>query len=352
MEHTGPKPYAVGGEQLTPSGRYALLAIHQAALLELARVEGRCQTKEAAIQAIAEVVSRTLDVDRASIWLYDGGRSRIECADLFLQGTGTHERGTVLYAEAYPEYFAALDEDRTIAANDARTDPRTHEFRVGYLEPLGITSMLDAPIRRHGGVAGVVCLEHVGEPRIWIYEEQNFAGSIADMVALTLEHFDRVQVEAELRERETLLDGVAKAANKMFAEAEAAIRYRDELLAAAAEASVAASSGLDSAATVGRILALVGEAARLDRVRLYEHGLARVAGDVALEERARWRREGGHWREEEVEAGASLTAPVRVGGELWGYLELAHGQIGREWTPAEESFFTVVAATVGATLGE
>jgi GAF domain-containing protein len=352
MEHTQPRPHAVGGEQLTPSGRYALLAIHQAALLELARVEGRCQTREAAIQAINEVAARTLDVDRASIWLYDAGRSRIDCVDLFLQGTGTHERGTVLLAETYPAYFEALDEDRTIAANDARTDPRTSEFREGYLEPLGIVSMLDAPIRRHGGVAGVVCLEHIGEPRTWNYEEQNFAGSIADMVALTLEHFNRVEVEAELRERETLLDGVAKAANKMFAEAEAAIRYRDELLAAAADAAVAASSGLDSAATVEHILALVGEAARLDRVRLYQHGLTRVAGDTPLEERAKWRREGGHWREAEVEAGATLTAPVRVGGELWGYLELAHGQIGREWTPAEESFFTVAAASVSAALAE
>jgi GAF domain-containing protein len=350
MQPANPSRRATGGEPLTPSGRYALLAIHQAALLELARLEGRCQTREAAMETIAEVAARTLGVERASIWLYDHDRSAIECVDLFLHGSGKHEHGTVLHAEHYPAYFAALDEDRTIAASDARTDPRTSEFRDGYLEPLGIASMLDAPIRRPGGVAGVVCLEHVGEPRAWILEEQNFAGSIADMVALTLEHFGRVQAEEELRERQTLLDGVAKAANRMFAEAEAAIRYRDELLEAAAEAAIAASSGLDASSVVERILGLVGEAARLDRVRVYEHGGGRFGGDSMLTERARWRREGGHWRDAEIEAGGTLTAPVRVRGELWGYLELAHGQVGREWTPAEEGFFTVAASCVGAAL--
>jgi GAF domain-containing protein len=349
MELGGSRVGTVGGESLTPSGRYALLAIHQAALLELARIEGRCKTREAAIEAIAEVASRTLDVDRASVWLYDVDRSRIVCVDLFLLGPGIHERGAVLHAANYPDYFAALDEDRTIAAHDARADHRTREFREGYLEPLGIVSMLDAPIRRPGGVAGVVCLEHVGDPRTWNLEEQNFAGSLADMVALTLEHFGRVQAEEELRERQTLLDGVAKAANRMFAEAEAAIRYRDELLAAAAEATVVANAGLDAPATVERILALVGEAARLDRVRVFEHGSA-LADGQSLAERAKWRREGGHWRDAEIEAGASLTAPVRMRGDLWGYLELAHGQVDREWTPAEEGFFTVAAACVGAAL--
>ena len=38
-------------------------------------------------------------------------------------------------------------------------------FRVAYLEPLGITSLMDAAVWRDGRVIGVVCCEHVARPR-------------------------------------------------------------------------------------------------------------------------------------------------------------------------------------------
>jgi len=36
--------------------------------------------------------------------------------------------------------------------HDARNDPRTRELANSYLEPLGITSLLDAPIRLQGAL--------------------------------------------------------------------------------------------------------------------------------------------------------------------------------------------------------
>ena len=44
--------------------------------------------------------------------------------------------GTVLAAEQYPGYFGALETGRAIDAHDAPSDPRTSEFRDGYLAPL------------------------------------------------------------------------------------------------------------------------------------------------------------------------------------------------------------------------
>jgi two-component sensor histidine kinase/ActR/RegA family two-component response regulator len=93
-------------------------------------------------------------------------------------------------------YFRSIEEDRTIAADDARTDERTSEFSRDYLVPLGITSMLDAPIRRAGKLVGVICHEHVGPPRSWTLEDQAFAGSVADFVAMTLDAHERRRTEA------------------------------------------------------------------------------------------------------------------------------------------------------------
>jgi GAF domain-containing protein len=47
---------------------------------------------------------------------------------------------------------------------------------------------------------GVICNEHTGSPREWTLDEQNFAGSMADLVALSLEVWQRRQAEGALRE--------------------------------------------------------------------------------------------------------------------------------------------------------
>lgn len=91
----------------------------------------------AAFRAITEVAARTLDTARVSIWLHHDDRSAIRSADLYEHPAGVHSDGVELRVGEFPRYFAALAENRAIAAHDARTDLRTSEFRASYLEPLG-----------------------------------------------------------------------------------------------------------------------------------------------------------------------------------------------------------------------
>ncbi len=157
-------------------------------LLDLARSPnvGTGNLSEA-LREITEAASRALEVARASIWLYSSDKRDIHCIDLYLSENGTHTSGVALFAKDYPGYFQALLENRTIPAHDAHSDPRTREFSAGYLTPLGINSMLDAPLRVGGQMIGVVCHEHVGPARTWTLDEQNFAGSIADYTALAMQ---------------------------------------------------------------------------------------------------------------------------------------------------------------------
>jgi PAS domain S-box-containing protein len=151
---------------------------------------------------VTEAAAWALETERTSVWLYDAMHSRIRCAKLFELASQRHSSGAELAAEDYPAYFAALREEHTIAAHDARTDARTREFTENYLVPLGITSMLDAPIRAGGVIAGVICHEHVGPVRHWDVDEQNFAASVADLLSLALETGERKKAEAELRRSE------------------------------------------------------------------------------------------------------------------------------------------------------
>jgi signal transduction histidine kinase/DNA-binding response OmpR family regulator len=173
------------------------------------------------MRIVTEAAARTLDVDRASVWLYNNEQSLIRCADLYQRSAGTHSHGLSLPAADYPAYFRALQAQRIIAADDAPADPRTGEFSQSYLAPNGITSMLDAPIRLGSRMVGVVCHEHVGPARRWTLDEQNFARSMADHISLALETSERQRAEAELR----LAREAAEAANRAKSEFLAAMSH-------------------------------------------------------------------------------------------------------------------------------
>jgi GAF domain-containing protein len=138
------------------------------------------------LKRVTEGASEALGVERASVWLYNYERSAIVCQDLFQRTERSHERGMKLKRDAFPYYFAALDESRILAVEDARSDRRTFEFKDPYLVPNGITSMLDIPIWVRGKVAGVLCHEHTGAMRAWDEEEQSFATHLADVVSMAL----------------------------------------------------------------------------------------------------------------------------------------------------------------------
>jgi diguanylate cyclase (GGDEF)-like protein/PAS domain S-box-containing protein len=163
---------------------------------------------EECLRRINEVAVATLDVARSSIWFLDEDGQSLTCADI-IDGSGRERSDRlVLKASDFPQYFKAILEDRVIAAADAQADHRTSEFTTGYLIPLGISSMLDAPILFGGRTVGVLCIEHVGLPRGWPRDEQVFTASLGDFVALALAAEERNRTEAALRRAEERYRGI------------------------------------------------------------------------------------------------------------------------------------------------
>ncbi|HEX4997146.1 MAG TPA: PAS domain S-box protein, partial [Terriglobia bacterium] len=151
---------------------------------------------------ILETCSRTIAVERTSIWQFSDDRTRIECIDMYEAGARRHTNGQKLGRGDFPGYFAAIEHARLIPACDARIDPATREFTASYLDPNGIGAMLDVPLHRNQAVVGILCLEHVGGVRNWTPEEQNFALSVANLVALALTDAERREATARLAESE------------------------------------------------------------------------------------------------------------------------------------------------------
>ncbi len=160
---------------------------------------------ERAAQNITEIVADAMRADRVSIWLMDHEHRHIKCVDLLERSSGQHSCGSILKEDDFPTYFEAICEERILAATDARTDSRTREFKEGYLEPQGITSMLDAAVRMSGAFVGVVSFEQVGSERIWRGDEITFADEIASQVAQTYASIRRRQTEIALAKSRELL---------------------------------------------------------------------------------------------------------------------------------------------------
>jgi len=159
-----------------------------------------CSDLHTNLQEITEAAAHTLEVERVGVWLYDDELyKKLLCVDLYRKSTDEHSQGAELAAAHYPTYFEALQEERTIAAYDAHTDPRTKELTQLYLYANNITSMLDAPIWLGGSMVGVVCHEHLGSNRHWSIEEKNFAASIADLVSVSIEACERKRSQEALR---------------------------------------------------------------------------------------------------------------------------------------------------------
>ena len=150
------------------------------------------------MRTTTQEAAATLDIDRVSVWFFDEDETYMVCEDLFRRDGNVHEGGARITMSDCPNYFAAVETSRIVAANDARKDPRTRELRESYLEPLGINSLMDVPIRLHGKTYGVLSHEHIGPPREWSLEEQDFAASLADMIALQMEANERHKAERAL----------------------------------------------------------------------------------------------------------------------------------------------------------
>ncbi|MDP5141923.1 ATP-binding protein [Rheinheimera baltica] len=158
-------------------------------------------------RVILDSITQGLAIDRASVWLLSTDKSQIDCTYLVDGKLHQATPNMTLARRDFPRYLAALDEERNIVANDAHTHPHTSEFSTGYLQPLGICSMLDTPIRHHGVMVGIICIEH-RQAKQWQTDEIVFAGFLADIYGRALSASERMKYQFELEKLNSDLEHI------------------------------------------------------------------------------------------------------------------------------------------------
>lgn len=138
------------------------------------------------LSILTESAAQMSGIERVSIWALTDDHQELRCLELYELSAGRHSKGGAIKASQYPNYFRALRDGSSIAANDAYIHPQTAEFGVDYLPRHGVTALLDTPIHIRGELQGVLCLEQVGSRQPWSSAHGLFAQAIANLVTLGL----------------------------------------------------------------------------------------------------------------------------------------------------------------------
>jgi PAS domain S-box-containing protein len=151
--------------------------------------------------AAAEIITvegcHTLDVQYVGVWTLVGNSSGLESVTYYCAATAEHTIQPVydLTLERRQRYRELLENERIITMTNLE-DCKGIFDGFGIYEPTDLIAALDAPIRIDGKLVGVVCVEQekcakYPNGREWLIEEQNFASSLADLMALAISGHER-----------------------------------------------------------------------------------------------------------------------------------------------------------------
>ncbi|HMV77348.1 MAG TPA: adenylate/guanylate cyclase domain-containing protein [Leptospiraceae bacterium] len=87
-----------------------------------------------------------------------------------------------------------------MSAPDIRTHAATRDLTESYSSPFNVCSLLDTPIRSGGKLIGIICCEQTAVQKYWSREEENFAVSLAGILAGYFEWEERQAAFSELKE--------------------------------------------------------------------------------------------------------------------------------------------------------
>ena len=163
-----------------------------------------------AVNVIAEEGCMALATTRVGIWRVDYGENILVSIGSYSAVDEAHAIQEDFPLDDRPTYLSLLSSERLIVIDDIDKDSVLPNLRESYGPD--VRSLLDAPIRVGGDLVGVVCIEHFYTLRNWTIEEQNFASSLADFVALAMESAKRrdamIALETSKRRTETLMSNL------------------------------------------------------------------------------------------------------------------------------------------------
>lgn len=180
------------------------------ALISLSHALDEDQPLEEAFKDISYSCAQTLGACRTGIWLFNDNETQLECDSEYDTHSNTYFNRKTLHTEIHPEYFAELATKRVMATRDAIHHKGNTTLSREYLQQNSVKAMLDTPIKADGFYLGVLRVYQMNNTRYWHQDEQQYAASIADMIALAYQKYRRQAALAALNESENRFKALAQ----------------------------------------------------------------------------------------------------------------------------------------------
>src|SRR5690606_32140892 len=74
---------------------------------------------ETLFRSFTEAAVRSMEIDRASIWLYEGDHTALRCINAFDRHSGKHSGGHLRgYSADFPQEYRTINQERVFASDD------------------------------------------------------------------------------------------------------------------------------------------------------------------------------------------------------------------------------------------
>lgn len=154
---------------------------------------------KSAVRAITEACGELIQADRVSVWKYNQDRTVLSCYNLYEKDKGRHSQGEEVKISRYSDYARIHSSGKVIAVKDVFKDSRTRAIPASYYAGHDIKSLLDSPLWINNSIGGILSFEHTGEQRDWNREDEQLSVSMATLISLCFEAYERKKVEEALQ---------------------------------------------------------------------------------------------------------------------------------------------------------
>lgn len=180
----------------------------QAALFEMSK--STASELANSLRTINNLAAKTVNADRAGIWLFNEDKTQINCLDLLSEKDTHQSHGRVLKGPRFSEFFEFILAEKDNFNLYGPSIPEIYEFEKEYFNSFGTKSSVFAKIRHHGVIAGFLCVESLEKsPQDWTREQIDFILSTTSIIAIAMESDERQKAEKEtlksLKDKELLL---------------------------------------------------------------------------------------------------------------------------------------------------
>lgn len=143
-------------------------------------------------EAVARSIGGLLHIDAVTIWFFDPQHKSMVSRKHYHVAEDRFETGASITSDQYQAYFNEILHKRILVISDTRKHPLGHDFFEGHHTGKAL-SLCHAQIRSGDDLIGVLAVEST-HSHTWSVEDRGYIGSVADLIALSIEQGRRRKI--------------------------------------------------------------------------------------------------------------------------------------------------------------